>query len=202
MRHIPLCLVVPFVLACGPSGIVGIDNIRGRGPTEPDTTRGRGPAEPAIPVSLDAMKGAWDYTASFVTARGSATCEISGVVITVGGDPHASEILGGGWPYTFDAEASGGTLGCTGDGIEDFVQDLAPTPVELVVGVLWFRFDFTISTPLGSRRLEHAGIDRPTQSPWTRRRDNLRVYLIPEVGLIRLQTNDRDGSGQFTVVNP
>ena len=29
MRRIPLCLVVPFVLACGPSGIVGIDNIRG-----------------------------------------------------------------------------------------------------------------------------------------------------------------------------
>ncbi len=180
-RIMSLFLAFPFVLACGPSGIVGIDNIRGRGP-----------AEPAIPVSLDAMKGAWDYTASFVTARGSATCEISGVVITVGGDPHASGIFGQGWPYTFDAEASGGTLGCTGDGIEGFVQDLAPTPVELVVGVLWFRFDFTISTPLGSMRLDHAGIDRPTQSPWTRRRDHFRVYLN---GL-------RTGSGQFTVVNP
>ncbi len=37
MRHVSLCLVVPFVLAGGPSGIVGIDNIRG--PTEPDTPR-------------------------------------------------------------------------------------------------------------------------------------------------------------------
>ena len=148
-----------------------------------------------FPVSLDAMKGTWDYAASFVTATtvegNSATCEISGVVITVG-DAHGSEILGGGWPYSFDAEASGGTLGCTGDGIEGFVQDLAPTPVELVVGVLWFRFDFTISTPLGSMRLEHGGIDRPTQSPWTRRRDHFRVYLV---GL-------RTGTGQFTVVNP
>ncbi len=189
MRHVPLCLVVPFVLACGPSGIVGIDNIRGRGP-----------AEPAIPVSLDAMKGAWDYAASFVTARGSATCEIAGVVITVG-DAHSSEFGFTEWPYTFDAEASGGTLGCTGDGIEDFVQDLAPTPVELVVGVLWFRFDFTISTPLGSRRLEHAGIWRPTQSPWTRQ-GRLEVSLILEASRIRLQTRDRDGSGQFTVVNP
>ncbi len=34
MRRIPLCLVVPFVLACGPSGIVGIDNIRGDTPSE------------------------------------------------------------------------------------------------------------------------------------------------------------------------
>ena len=40
MRRIMLlCLAFPFVLACGPSGIVAIDNIRGRGPTEPDTTR-------------------------------------------------------------------------------------------------------------------------------------------------------------------
>ncbi len=37
MRRMSLCLAFPFVLACGPSGIVGIDNIRG--PTEPDTTR-------------------------------------------------------------------------------------------------------------------------------------------------------------------
>ena len=156
------------------------------------------PVEPeiSIPVSLDAMNGTWDYAASFVTATtsvkgDSATCEIAGVVITVG-DAHGSEILGGGWPYTFDAEASGGTLGCTGDGIEGFVQDLAPTPVELVVGVLWFRFDFTISTPLGSMRLDHAGINRPTQSPWTRRRDHFRVYVN---GLLT-------GTGQFTVVNP
>ena len=73
--------------------------------------------EKSIPVSLDAMKGTWDYAASIVTATtvvgNSATCEIAGVVITVG-DPHGSEILGGGWPYSFDAEASGGTLGCTG----------------------------------------------------------------------------------------
>ena len=129
--------------------------------------------ERSIPVSLDAMKGTWDYAASFVTATtsvkgDSATCEIAGVAITVG-DPHGSEILGGGWPYSFDAEASGATLGCTGDGIEGFVQDLAPTPVELVVGVLWFSFDFTISTPLGSMRLDHTGIQRPTQSPWVRR---------------------------------
>ncbi len=151
--------------------------------------------EKSIPVSLDAMKGTWDYAASIVTATtvvgNSATCEIAGVVITVG-DHHGSELGFTEWPYSFDAEASGGTLGCTGDGIEGFVQDLAPTPVELVVGVLWFRFDFTISTPLGSMRLDHAGIDRPTQSPWTRRRDHFRVYLI---GL-------RTGSGQFTVVNP
>ena len=151
--------------------------------------------EKSIPVSLDAMKGTWDYAASFVTATtvegNSATCEISGVVITVG-DPHGSEILGGGWPYSFDAEASGGTLGCTGDGIEGFVQDLAPTPVELVVGVLWFRFDFTISTPLGSMRLDHRGVNRPTQSPWTRRRDHFDVYL----------NGMPTGSGQFTVVNP
>ncbi len=181
MRRVSLCLVVPFVLACGPSGIVGINNIREY--TEPETS---------IPVSLDAMKGTWDYAASFVTARGSATCEISGVVITVG-DAHGSELGFTEWPYSFDAEASGGTLGCTGDGIEGFVQDLAPTPVELVVGVLWFRFDFTISTPLGSMRLDHRGINRPTQSPWTRRRDYFDVYLM---GL-------PNGSGrQFTVVNP
>ena len=37
MRRVSLCLAFPFVLACGPSGIVGIDNIRG--PTEPDTPR-------------------------------------------------------------------------------------------------------------------------------------------------------------------
>ncbi len=158
------------------------------------------PVEPeiSIPVSLDAMKGTWDYAASFVTATtvvgDSATCEIAGVAIAVG-DPHGSEILGGGWPYTFDAEASGGTLGCTGDGIEGFVQDLAPTPVELVVGGLWFSFDFTISTPLGSMRLDHSGIRRPTQSPWTRRGQPW-VYLIP------LQTEWSNGYGQFTAVNP
>ena len=37
MRRVSLCLVFPFVLACGPSGIVGIDNIRE--PTEPETPR-------------------------------------------------------------------------------------------------------------------------------------------------------------------
>ena len=156
--------------------------------------------EPAIsiPVKVTQMIGTWDYAASFVTATtvagDSATCEIAGVVITVG-DAHGSEILGGGWPYSFDAEASGGTLGCTGDGIEEFVQDLAPTPVELVVGVLWFHFDFTISTPLGSMRIETPAIDRPSQSPWTRRKW-LDVYLIP------LQTTYRTGSGQFTAENP
>ena len=52
-----------------------------------------------------------------------------------------------------DAEASGGTLDCTGT--EGFVQDLVPTSVEMRKGILALNFDFAISTPLGLMQLHH-----------------------------------------------
>ena len=130
------------------------------------------PLEPVIPVMKEAAEviGTWDYAASFVKATtvvggDSVTCEIAGVTITAGNPKVLNVVVG---IYGFDAEASGGTVECTGDGIDDFVQEL-PThvAVELHRTVVWLSFDFTFPTPLGLMQLENDVI------PWQSADDNI-----------------------------
>ena len=88
MRHISLCLIVPFVLACGPSGIVGIYNVR---PGPALTIRVEGTVTAAddgspivgalvkvwdfcfgddcTPPAQDTTDGSGDYSLSFVSDR-------------------------------------------------------------------------------------------------------------------------------------
>ncbi len=114
--------------------------------------------EISIPVEVTQMIGTWDYAASFVAATtvvgDSVTCEIAGVTITSGNPNVLNSIIG---IYGFDAEASGGTVECTGDGTDDFVQELpADAPVELRRATFWVSFDFTFPTPLGLMQLDNS----------------------------------------------
>ena len=103
------------------------------------------------------VTGTWSYSASVPATHHTSDnlqCEIAGVSITVGNPTEKAGAVNVGI-FQFDAQASGGTLGCTGDGIEDFQQDLATTPVETVLAPFGgLEFDFTHSTPLGEMRFE------------------------------------------------
>ena len=104
------------------------------------------------------VTGTWSYSASVpetLDTSDNLQCEIAGVSITVGNPTEKVGAVNVGI-FQFDAQASGGTLGCTGDGIEDFQQDLATTPVETVLAPFGgLEFDFTHSTPLGEMRFEN-----------------------------------------------
>ena len=103
------------------------------------------------------VTGTWSYSASVPATHHTSNlqCEIAGVSITVGNPTEKMGAVNVGI-FQFDAQASGGTLGCTGDGIEDFQQDLATTPVETVLAPFGgLEFDFTHSTPLGEMRFEN-----------------------------------------------
>ena len=120
------------------------------------------PLEPVIDYAAEVI-GTWDYAASFVAARSpgrpsttvvgdSVTCAIAGVTITAG-NPKDLDFIG---MYRFDAEASGGTVECTGDGTDDFVQELpAHVAVELLRTELWVSLDFAFPTPLGLMQVEN-----------------------------------------------
>ncbi len=115
-----------------------------------------GEFEISIPVEVTQMIGTWDYAATFVAATtvvgDSVTCEIAGVTITAD-NPNA---LGFGI-YGFDAEASGGAVECTGDGTDDFVQEL---PAQMAVELerspcCWVLLNLTFPTPLGLMQVEN-----------------------------------------------
>ena len=87
-----------------------------------------------------------------VIIEDSVTCEIAGVTITAG-NPNALSF----GVYGFDAEASGGTVECTGDRIDDFVQELpAHKAAELYRNRFWVRLEFTFPTPLGLMQLDNS----------------------------------------------
>ena len=117
--------------------------------------------EISIPVEVTQMIGTWDYAASFVAATtvvgASVTCVIAGVTITAG-NPLKTARLG---IYGFDAEASGGAVECTGDGTDDFVQELpAHVAVELQRSpCCWVDLNLTFPTPLGLMQVRnHANV--------------------------------------------
>ena len=157
--------------------------------------------EPLEPVIIEdrvaEVIGTWDYAASFVTATtvvgDSVTCKIAGVTITAD-----TPTLGPfGAYYEFDAEASGGTVECTGDGTEDFVQELpAHVAVELHRGISWLSLDFAFSTPLGLMQLENqanlaqTADDRISAGYWSGR-----VFVFAPV--MEFPFN---GRGRFTAV--
>ena len=118
--------------------------------------------EPEIPVEVTQMIGTWDYAASFVAATtvvgASVTCLIAGVTITAGNPSKNSGSFG---IYRFDAESSGGAVECTGDGTDDFVQELpAHVAVELQRRrCCWVNLILTFPTPLGLMQVEnHANV--------------------------------------------
>jgi hypothetical protein len=112
-------------------------------------------AEP-VPTQVTGLQGMWNYSASFTWREDTLVtqrCEIAGLTLTVG---EATWIRHGD-VYELDAQAFGGTLGCTGvDVSQDFVQDLVATSVGASSSPFGgFAFDFTISTSLGQWTFEH-----------------------------------------------
>ena len=120
------------------------------------------PLEPVIEDYAAEVIGTWDYAASFVAATtvvgASVTCLIAGVTITAGNPSKNSGSFG---IYRFDAESSGGAVECTGDGTDDFVQELpADVAVELQRSrCCWVNLNLTFPTPLGPMQVEnHANV--------------------------------------------
>ncbi len=153
----------------------------------------------APPHEVSAMKGSWSYSASFRVGgsppHDKVTCEIQDMTITVG-DPTNEE-----WPYYLQAEASGGTLECTGDTIDDFAQDL-PSAIAVTVwrAILALGFDFTLYPPK-LRVLDVANKSSPSSCSSCARVHNISAdrwtgsILVgpPVVGLAY-------GTGEFTAV--